>query len=309
MTQKISAIFLFFFIGFTVACKNNSSSNLNNDTNQSGTIYISVDESFKPVIQQQLLVFKSSYPDANIVATYKSEVDCFRDLEKDSTRMILVARKLKPNEDTFYKSKLDYIPKQDVVAFDAVAVIININTKDSLFTLQQLKDILSGKNNIPAIMDGNNATSTVRFLQDNILHGENFGKNVVATSGSEAVVAAIATMPNAIGFVGLSWVGNNDEPKQKEQLKKIKFALIECTTCEEEGVFTKPSQSTITFNQYALARPLYYILKEYAEGLGSGFKNFMTNERGQLIFRRAYLAPAKMNLIKRSSAIKEEISN
>lgn len=297
---------LFFLIFISASCNNTSTNEMNNDTAQSGTIYISVDESFKPVIEQQIKVFQVSYPKAKIVAEYKAEVECFRDLQEDSTRMIIVARGINEQESNYFKTKLSYTPKQDILAFDAVAVIVNINSKDTVFTLNQLKNILNGKTNIPAIMDGNNATSTVRFLKDSILKGESFGKNVVASNSSNAVVDAIAKMPNAIGFVGISWVGNNDDPKQKEQLNKIKLSLIECVKCEEKGVFAKPSQSTITYGQYPLARPLYYILKEYSEGLGTGFKNFMTNERGQLIFRRAYLAPAKMNLNKRNSAIKEE---
>lgn len=288
------------------ACNNATTYNLNNDTPQTGKIFISVDESFKPVIEQQIKVFQSSYPKANIIAEYKPEVECFKDLQEDSTRMILVARNINDKETEYFNAKLSYTPKQDILAYDAVVVIVNINSKDSIFTLQQLQDILNGKNNITAVMDGSNATSTVRFLKDSILKGEQFGKNVVASNGSNAVVEAIAKMPNAVGFVGLSWVGNTDEQNQKEQLNKIKLALIECVKCNDKGVFAKPSQSTITYGQYPLARPLYYVLKEYSEGLGTGFKNFMTNERGQLIFRRAYLAPAKMNLNTRNSAIKEE---
>jgi phosphate transport system substrate-binding protein len=75
--------------------------------------------------------------------------------------------------------------------------------------------------------------------------------------------------------------------------------------CPEKEVFAKPSQSTITYGQYPLARPLCYILKENATGLGTGFMNFMSLERGQLIFRRSFLAPAKMNLSRRSGKIKE----
>ncbi|HVU83580.1 MAG TPA: hypothetical protein VHC50_01980, partial [Puia sp.] len=37
------------------------------ETATSGTIHISVDESFKPVIDSQLKVFESSYPDAKIL--------------------------------------------------------------------------------------------------------------------------------------------------------------------------------------------------------------------------------------------------
>jgi len=300
--QKLLALI---FISITVlsAC-NQSKQKTNTDTLQSGTIYISVDESFKPVIEQQIKVFNSSYPDAHIIASYKSEADCFRDLQKDSTRMIIVAKGLKDDEADAYKKEIDFIPRENIVAYDAVAIIVNINAKDSLYTMQQLKEILSGKNNIPAIMDGNNATSTVRFLQDSILKGESFGKNVVATAGSKAVIDAIEKNTNAIGFVGLSWVGNNDEPAQLEQLKKIKLVMLECKNCEEKGVYAKPSQATIMYGQYSLARPLFYILKEYMEGLGTGFKNFMSSERGQLIFRRSYLAPAKMNFQKRSTVIK-----
>jgi phosphate transport system substrate-binding protein len=41
---------------------------------------------------------------------------------------------------------------------------------------------------------------------------------------------------------------------------------------------------------------LHYILKENYAGLGKGFANFLTHEKGQLIFKRAYLVPDRMAL-------------
>jgi len=35
------------------------------------------------------------------------------------------------------------------------------------------------------------------------------------------------------------------------------------------------------------------VLKENYTGLGTGFTNFLSLERGQLVFRRSYLVPAK----------------
>ena len=301
--KNFTIAFLFVVIA---SCNNSNNKQAQSDTPSSGTIYISVDESFKPVIEQQIRIYKSSFPKANIVASYKPEVDCFKDLQQDSTRMIIVARGLNKNEEAFFTNKLTYKPEDDILAYDAVAIIVNTLNNDTLFTMQHVKDILSGKKNIVAIMDGKNATSTVRFLQDSVLRGLPFGKNVMATSGSEAVIDAVSKTKDAIGFVGLSWVGNNNEPKQQEQLKKIKLALLECVKCDEKEVYAKPSQSTITFSQYPLARPLYFILKENAVGLGTGFKNFMSLERGQLIFRRAFLAPAKFDFKKRNGNIREE---
>jgi phosphate transport system substrate-binding protein len=48
---------------------------------------------------------------------------------------------------------------------------------------------------------------------------------------------------------------------------------------------------------------VYFILKENAPGLGSGFLNFMSLERGQLIFRRSFLVPAKMSFAKRNGML------
>lgn len=303
--KKITAITLSIIILFS--CNNtNEKQQSFYDTPNNGTIYISVDESFKPVIEQQIQVYQSSFPKTKIIASYKSEVDCFRDLDKDSTRLIIVAKGLNTKEEDYYKGKLYFKPFYDAVAYDAVAIIVNANSNDTVFSYNDVKDILSGSKNTPAIMDGNNATSTVRFLQDSVLHGAAFGKNVVATQGSQAVIEAVSQMPNAIGFVGLSWVGNSNEPKQVEQLKKIKLALLQCTKCTEKEVYAKPSQSTITNAQYPLARPLFIIVKENTVGLGTGFKNFISLERGQLIFRRALLAPAKMSFKKRNGLIKEE---
>ncbi len=304
MRYKLLLVYIFLF-AVMVGCNNTPNKLAPTDIPSDGTIYISVDESFKPVMEQQILVYQSSYPKAKIIATYKSEVDCFKDLQNDSTRMIFVARGLRKSEEDYYIAKLEYKPEDDVLAYDAVAIIVNINATDSLFTIAKIKNLLNGTTNIPVVMDGNNATSTVRFLQDSVLRGEPFGKNVVAANGSEAVVEAVSKNANSIGFVGLSWVGNNNEPKQQEQLKKIKLALVECVKCTEKELFAKPSQSTITFSQYPLARPLYFIMKENYLGLGTGFKNFMMLERGQLIFRRAFLAPAKMDFKKRNSLIKE----
>ncbi len=298
---------LFYYLivmGF-VSCNNSNNQKPKTDTPRTGTLVISVDESFKPAMEQQIGVYQSSYPETKIIASYKPEVECFKDLQADSTTMIFVARGLNKNEEEFYSAKLSYKPEDDVIAYDAVAVIVNINAKDSLFTIQKLKDILSGKINTTVVMDGNNATSTVRYLKDSVLRGLPFGENVVAAKGSQDVVDAVIKNEGSIGFVGLSWVGNNNEPKQREQLKKIRLGLVECVKCDEKEVFAKPSQSTITFSQYPLARPLYFIIKENYLGVGNAFKNFLILERGQLVFRRASLAPAKMDFKKRGGLIKE----
>ena len=105
--KKISIVTCFASIGFALlflpACKNNGKAY---DTPRSGAIHISVDESFEPVINEQIKVYESSYPGTKIMAEYKPEADCFRDLQKDSTRMIIVAKGLTREESKFFEAKL-----------------------------------------------------------------------------------------------------------------------------------------------------------------------------------------------------------
>ena len=305
MRTGVIYVFLFGLGMFFVSCDSKSIKEDTRDTPTKGQINISVDESFRMVIEEQLKVHHSSFPNTTIQVSYKSEAACFRDLQSDSTRMIIVAKGLNDTEATFFENKLSFKPQYGILAYDAVVIIVNKESKDSVFTIAQVKDILSGKNMKTAVMDGKNATSTVRFLQDSVLRGTIFGKNVVAAENSQKVIEAVTNNKNSIGFVGLSWVGDSYDQKQVNALKKIRTALIECVKCEEKDLFAKPTQASLTYGEYPLARPLYYILKENAAGLGTGFMNFMSLERGQLIFRRAFLVPAKMGFNSRLGKIKE----
>lgn len=274
------------------------------DSPEKGTIHISVDESFQPVIDSQIKVFEALYPQAKIIAEYKPEAECFKDLIKDSTRMIIVTRGLTKEEENYYQDTLSYSPTWSKVANDAVAILVNSETTDSLFTMSRIRGILSGSTGDKqiAVFDGLKATSSVRFAIDSILKGQPFDpKKVFAEKNSLAVIDYVAKNKNVIGFVGVSWIGNPEDTSQLSFLTKVKIASLQCT-CPEK-TFVKPYQANIMTKRYPLVRGLYYVLKENYNGLGSGFANFLEYEKGQLVFRRAYLWPAKMNFSIRSATL------
>jgi phosphate transport system substrate-binding protein len=274
------------------------------DTSNSGTIHISVDESFKPVIDSQIQVFEAIYPNAKIIAEYKPEAECFKDLIKDSTRMIIVTRGLTDQEEKFYKDSLSFYLNFDKIAYDAVAVIVNNNAPDSIFSMAAIKGILDGStgDKQKAVFDGLTETSTIRFAVDSILEGKPFDpKKVFAVDNSTDVINYVMNHNNVLGFVGVSWIGNPEDTTELSFLKKVKIASIQCK-CPEK-TYVKPYQANILTRRYPLVRGLYYILKENYNGLGGGFANFLQYERGQLIFRRAYLWPAKMNFSIRSATL------
>jgi phosphate transport system substrate-binding protein len=256
-----------------------------------GTIHISCDESFKPVIDEEVKVYEALYPNTKIIVHYKPEAECLKDFAVDSIRMIIATRGFSEGEKNFMVDSLQVEPDKVVVARDLVAVILNPAAKDSFFTMQEIRDLLSGKakENLIPVFDGTRATSTVRFMLDSVLKGQPFGKNVEAAKSSVEVIDYVSKTPNALGFIGYGWIGNEEDTAQLSYMKKVKTAYVEST--DSAGFYIKPSQYSIYNNSYPMVRDLVYTLKERHQGLGHGFGHFLYTMQGQLIFRRAYLMP------------------
>lgn len=292
-----------------IGCTNKKNGTIANDSPESGTIQISVDEAFEPVITEQIKVYEAIHPGTKIIAHYKSEADCLKDFFNDtSNRMTIVTRGLSVKESRFLNDSLGYVPSSDEIATDAVTIVVNKANIDTIFSLEKLQRLLTGKEKTSSkvVFDGLNATSTVRFVMDSILKGQKFDTSVAqAVKNSKEVLDYIAQNPTAIGFVGFSWIGNPEIKEQVEMLKKIKIAYIKCQACTDTP-FVKPTQRGILSRRYPLVRHLYYILKENWNGLGSGFVNFLKYEKGQLVFRRAYLGPV-MNFDVRNVRINEKL--
>ena len=276
------------------------------DTLTSGTIHISVDESFQPIMDSQLQVFLSQHPNAKIIAHYKPEAECMKDLLNDSIRMVITTRGLSEKETVFYQDTLQFKPIFGRIASDAVAVILNNASKDSLFSVSDIRAMLNGTSGYKynLVMDGVKATSTVRFMIDSVLRGQPMNGKVQAASNSEGVIDYVSSHPDAIGFIGVSWIGNREDSIQLSFMKKVKIAALQCAKCPEQG-YVRPYQANIATRRYPLHRGLYYILKENYPGLGKGFVNFLTHEKGQLIFRRGYLVPDRMDLQIRRANVSE----
>jgi phosphate transport system substrate-binding protein len=196
-------------------------------------------------------------------------------------------------------------PVSMVLALDGIAVLVNRSSPDSFFTMKDIKDILKGKfrKNLIPVFDGVKATSTVRYAIDSVLRGDSLTSKTMAARSSIGVIDYVSTHTNVVGFVGISWIGNPEDTAAQRYLKQVRMADIEST--DMPGVFVKASQANIFSNRYPMVRDLVYILKENYDGLGTAFTDFMSGEIGQMIFRRAYLAPAQKDFRIRPVKLRE----
>ena len=261
-------------------------------------ITISVDETYQPVFEQLLKVFKSSYPLDTLVVNYKSEEKCLEDLLHHKSNLIFVTRQLDEKERAYFKQKELRISSLHVVK-DGIAMIINKQAPDSFLNKDQIRSILTNKYTRPyTIVFDNAGSSTVRYIQDSILKNEAISPQVYAAKSNAAVVDYVASNPKAIGFVGLDYVQDTSGMQDNSFTKKVNVVAIYNDSTKE---FYQPFQAYIALKVYPLVRKLYFINSEQKVGAGTDFINFVCKERGQLIFAHEHMFPLHMEIIIRET--------
>lgn len=271
------------------------------DTATSGTIHITVDETYQPLIESEIRVFQSLYPKTRIIASYKPEADCFKDLFNDSARMIIVTRDLKPEEKEYFK-KEKIRPQSMQLATDAIALVVNNANPDSILTMDQVREIMAGKSQKPwQIVFDNQHSSTVRFIQDSINKGAPLPATTMAAKTNPEVIDYVTKNKNAIGVIGVNWISDTSDPKVIDFNSKV-------TTVKLRGDgftdYVKPYQFYIGMKSYPLTRGMFYVLKEPYQGLGAGFTTFLGGQEGQLLIGKFKLYPARLNIVFREATLK-----
>jgi len=278
------------------------------DTPTTGQLTISVDETYKPLINSEIDTFESIYKFAKITANYKSETEAFTDLMNDSVRMIVVSRNLNKEELKQFE-EWEIVPKITKIAYDAIAIIGSKNLKDTVLTLSDINDLLNAdkspktRKNLKVVFDNNNS-STISYLK-NQLGIKEFSPNCYALNSNKAVLDYVAKEKNIIGIIGVNWISDLDDSINISFLKNIK--VFEITNNENSEPF-KPYQAYIAQKNYPLCREVFIISKEAYTGLGTGFNAFVASERGQRIVLKFGLVPATMP-VRLVEIINEDLTN
>lgn len=284
------------------SCTSNNKSGKIQDTPTSGTIKISVDETYRPLIESEIKVFESLYPKAHIIAEYKPEVDCFRDLMADSARLILVTRDFNQKEKDYLK-EVKISPQSMLLAWDGVALITNHSNPDSILTMDQVRNIMDGTDTEKKwqIIFDNSNSSTVRYVMDSINKGKELPKNVMAAKTNPEVIDYVAQSKDALGIIGVSWISDTNDAQAIEFTNKVNVVKVRADNGSD---FVKPYQAYIALGSYPLKRGLFFCLKEPYSGLGSGFATFLGGQEGQMVIGKFKLFPARLNIVFREANIK-----
>lgn len=184
------------------------------DTYSSGTIKFVSDESFSPIIDEEIEVFQHIYPKAKVIPQYLNELDAVNMLMKEQTFLAITTRRLTKAEEQNLIDRT-FRPVSLPLAYDGLALIVNTSNPDTIISLHDLKLILSGKvskwnalnpksklGDIEVAFD-NKQSSTVHFCVDSLLDGVPINSpNIYAVKKSAEVIDFVERNPNSIGIIG-----------------------------------------------------------------------------------------------------------
>ena len=274
------------------------------DTYTSGTVAIAADESFQPIVQEEIDVFEALYPLADIVPHYVTEVEAVNLLLKDSLRLAITSRRLTPEEKYSFNSR-KFFPQEIKIATDGLALITNLDNPDSLISVDAIRGILTGEKKrwkdiypdspltgeIQLVFDNKNS-STVRFAIDSICHGKELTGNVSALKTNKEVINFVSKNRGAMGIVGVNWLSDRNDSTGLSFNKEIRVMSVSHSTQPTIENSFKPYQAYLYYGDYPLARDIYALVNDPRNGLCWGFSGFLTSYRGQLIIQKSGLLPA-----------------
>ena len=283
---KLSSLIL--IVLFFTAC--NKSNNRNQETILKGNATLLVDETLKPIMEDQIEIFESRY-EAKIKLDAKSENEVIQALVKDTSSIAVLSRRLNADEMKVFASR-KIIPKTTPIAIDAIVLISNTNSKDTLVALSDVLEFMRGKeqSKIKGLVFDNPNSSTVRYM-DSLAGLSSIPKKGVFSFGTNnEVIKFVSENTGMIGVVGLNWL-SQPSAEMKKYVDKVNILSIRGL---KDTNYYFPDQNNIAEGKYALARDLYIVNCQGYSGLGMGFASFVAGDIGQRIILKSGLLPVKV---------------
>ena len=278
--------------------------------------YFMADESFSPILNEALEIFRYNNVLDTLEAQYTNEQDAVKKLMALETWLVFTSRDLTAKERQNLQDR-KYLPRTIPIAYDGLALIVNNDNPDTCITVKDFKRILRGEisewkdlypqsrlGSIDVVFD-NPLSSTVRWCVDSLLSGQEFkAPNIGAVKTSAAVIDYVENHKNAIGIIGSNWLNDKRDTTNVTFKKNITVMGVSRLDSATRANSWKPYQYYIYNGNYPLIRTIYALLNEPRSGLPSGFAHFCRLPKGQLIIQKSGLLP-----IQAATNVREVIVN
>ena len=196
-------------------------------------------------------------------------------LSEGSTDIAMASRKIKFDE----KLKLQgqkKTPVEKIIAYDALAVIVNPSNKVSNLTREQLEEIFTGKITNWKQVGGadmkivvycrETSSGTYEFFKESVLKNKNYMAAALSMPATGAIIQSVSQTPGAIGYVGHAYVNG-----------KIKTINV---SYDGGKNYVSPTYQNAKSKKYPVVRPLLLYYTKDKEAAVKRYINYIMSPEG-----------------------------
>ncbi len=238
--------------------------------------------------------FMKKKPDALLAVTGGGSGTGISALIGGSCDIAISSRAVKPKEIELAKKK-GVEPKEYKVALDGLAVVVSKDNPVSQLTMDQLKNIFTGKTTNWKDVGGKDAkivilsrevnSGTHVYFKEHVLRNsdpkskEEFSPEALLLPSSQAIADEVLQNSDAIGYYGMGYIGKDH--------KAISVAK------DSAADYVEPTVDNVVNNFYPISRPLFIYTKGEPEGQVKEFLDFILSPEGQAIVENMDFVPVK----------------
>jgi len=263
-----------------------------------GELRVDVDPGLEPVMKHQQEVFEYQHDSVNLNIAYKNEAEMLDDFRNKKATVLIMARPLDSLEQQSLITKDTLYVREIKIAYDAVALIGNKAFNDKDLNLEKLRLYFSPANTstdgLKMVFEDQHS-SVVRFVLTKLGYKEKISSQVYALKSTEEVIDYVKNNKNAIGFIPFNFLSDVEEVGVKRVLDSIKILSLRTKDKIGKDIVVSANQSDIATGDYPLTRNICAEMRfSYEDNLDWLFVNFLFKDRGEKIFLKDGLIPARM---------------
>ncbi len=247
-----------------------------------GNISINGSTTVLPIAQKVAEAFMKENPDAKISISGGGSGNGIKALIDKTTDIADSSRAIQPKEMDQAKEKGSN-PVEFIVAFDCIVPVVHPTNPLHNITLDQLKAIykgdvknwkeIGGADKPIVIISRDTSSGTYEVWEEKVMKKERVYPGALLQASNGAVVQAVSSNPNAIGYIGLGYID-----------KSVKGLSA-------NGIIG--SKTTTLDKTYPISRPLYMYTPVPPAGEVKAFLNYVVSDKGQKLVEEDGFIPLK----------------
>ena len=241
-----------------------------------------------PVAQQTAERFMNREPDARVTVTGGGTGVGISALMDNTTDIAMASRPIKFSEKMKLKAAKQEV-EEVIIAYDALAVIVNPSNPVSQLTRQQLEAIFRGKITNWKQLGGpdmkiivysrETSSGTYEFFKESALKNKNYMSSSLSMPATGAVIQSVSQTKGAIGYVGLAYLS-----------PRVKAIAV---SYDDGKHYVLPSLENGKKKLYPVVRPLYYYYNVANKEKVTPFIDYILSPQGQNIIKNGGYIPVK----------------